>query len=47
MTLQQLSNLCGTNISNLWLLENGQRNAHMLSLNSIADVLKVDVKDFI
>jgi transcriptional regulator with XRE-family HTH domain len=47
MTLQQLSDLSGINISNLWFLENGQRNAHILSLKSIADVLKVDVKEFI
>jgi transcriptional regulator with XRE-family HTH domain len=47
MTLQQLSDLSGINISNLWFLENGQRNAHIISLKSIADVLKVDVREFI
>jgi hypothetical protein len=28
-------------------LENGERNAHILTLKAIADVLTVDVKDFI
>ena len=47
ITLQRLSELCGTDMSNLWFLENGKRNAHILTLKSIADILKGDVKDFI
>lgn len=47
MTLQHLSDLSGINISNLWFLEQGQRNAHILTLKSIADVLKIDLKDLL
>lgn len=48
MTLQQLSDLSGaTDLSNLWFIEKGLRNTHILTLKSIADVLKVDVKEFI
>ena len=47
MSLEQLSVMTGIDLSNLSFLERGQRNAHILSLKSIADVLKVDVKDFI
>jgi transcriptional regulator with XRE-family HTH domain len=47
MGLPKLSALTGIDMSNLWFLENGRRNAHILTLKSIADVLKMDVKDFI
>ncbi len=47
ISLPQLSKLSGIDMSNLWFVENGRRNAHILTLKSIADVLKVDVKDFI
>ncbi len=47
MSLPLLSELCKTDMSNLWFLEQGRRNAHILTLKSIADVLKMDVKDFI
>jgi len=42
-----LLSVTGVNMSNLSFLENGQRNAHILTLKSIADVLGKDVKDFI
>jgi transcriptional regulator with XRE-family HTH domain len=42
-----LGKLTGMNISSLWFIENGERNAHILTLKNIADVLEVDVKDFI
>jgi transcriptional regulator with XRE-family HTH domain len=45
--LPKLSAATGINVSNLWFLENGQRNMHMLTLKSIADALKMDVKDFL
>ncbi len=32
---------------NLSFLERGMRNCHVLSLKSIADVLEMDVKDFL
>jgi len=47
MSLQRVSDLTGIDLSNLSFLERGQRNTHLLSLKSIADVLKVEVKDFI
>ena len=34
-------------LSNLSFLERGMRNCHILSLKSIADVLGMDVKDFL
>jgi transcriptional regulator with XRE-family HTH domain len=45
--LEQLSELTEIDMSNIWFIEKGQRNVHILTLKSIADVLKADVKDFI
>lgn len=48
MTLHTLSKLSGaTDISNLWFIENGQRNLHILTLKSIADALEIKIKDLI
>lgn len=47
MSLQTLAVATSINISNLSFLERGRRNPHILSIKSIADVLEVDVKDFI
>lgn len=47
LSLPKMSKLCNTDMSNLWFLEKGERNAHILTLKSIADVLDVDVKDFL
>jgi len=47
LSLEAMGQLSGIGMSNLWFLENGRRNAHILTLKSIADVLEVDVKDFI
>ena len=47
ISLEKMAVLTGVNMSNLSFLENGQRNAHILTLKSIADVLDKDVKDFI
>ncbi len=47
LSLEAMGELCGVGMSNLWFLEEGRRNAHILTLKSIADVLQVDVKDFI
>jgi transcriptional regulator with XRE-family HTH domain len=47
MSLEKLGELSGIDMSNIWFLENGRRNAHILTLKSIADVLNVDLKDFI
>jgi transcriptional regulator with XRE-family HTH domain len=47
MSLETMAKATSINISNLSFLERGRRNPHILSIKSIADVLKVDVKDFI
>ena len=47
MSMEHLGELIKMNISNISFLERGKRNPHLLTLKSIADVLKVDVKDFI
>jgi len=47
LSLPKLSKLCGIGVSGLWFIENGQRNVHILSLKSIADVFKMDVKEFL
>jgi len=47
ISFPQLSKATGMNVSSLWFIENGQRNAHILTLKSIASVLGVDVKDFL
>jgi transcriptional regulator with XRE-family HTH domain len=45
--LPTLSKLCKIDMSNLWFIERGQRNIHILTLKSIADVFEMDVKDFL
>lgn len=47
ISLLQMSKLCNTDMSNLWFIENGRRNTHILTLKSIADALNVDIKYFI
>lgn len=47
ITLPVMAKLAKTDMSNLWFLEKGDRNAHILTLKSIADVLEMDVKDFL
>jgi transcriptional regulator with XRE-family HTH domain len=47
ISLERMAALSRTDMSNLWFLENGLRNAHVLTLKSIADVLEMDVKKFL
>ena len=47
MSLETLAKSTSINISNLSFLERGRRNAHILSIKSIADTLGIDVKDLI
>lgn len=47
MPINILADLSKIDLSNLSFLERGQRNCHILSLKSIADVLEVDLKDFL
>ncbi|HEX6847461.1 MAG TPA: helix-turn-helix transcriptional regulator [Chitinophagaceae bacterium] len=46
LSLQELGNAIGMNISNLSFLERGKTNPHLLTLKAIADVLDVDVTEF-
>ncbi len=46
MGLPTLSVRSKVDMSNIWFIEKGQRNVHILTLKSIADVLEVDVKEF-
>lgn len=46
MSLPTLGKLCKTDMSNLWFIEQGQRNVHILTLKSIADVFEMDIKEF-
>lgn len=47
ISVRKLGELCQTDYSNLSRFENGQVNPHILLLKSIADVLRVDVKEFL
>lgn len=47
LSLEKMGELSGIDMSNLWFIENGQRNAHILTLKAIADVLRVNVKVFL
>lgn len=47
MTLDTLSKASNIDVSNLWFIENGRRNMHILSLKSIADALGLELKDLI
>lgn len=47
LSLPKLSKLCGIHLTSIWFIENGERNVHILTLKKIADVYKMDVKDFL
>ena len=47
MPINILADLSKIDMSNLSFLERGERNCHILSLKSIADVLGMDVKDLL
>ena len=47
MSMDALGEQINMNISNISFIERGKTNPHLLTLKSIADILKVDVKDFI
>ncbi|WP_259067270.1 helix-turn-helix domain-containing protein [Mucilaginibacter sp. X4EP1] len=47
MPINIMADLTKIDMSNLSFLERGMRNCHILSLKSIADVLDMDVKDFL
>jgi len=45
--IDQMAKLCKIDMSNLSFLERGERNCHILSLKSIADVLEIEVKELL
>ncbi len=47
LSLPKLSKLCNIHLTSLWFIENGRSNVHILTLKSIADVYKMDVKEFL
>lgn len=47
MPINVLAERSKIDMSNLSFLERGRKNCHILSLKSIADVLEMDVKDFL
>lgn len=47
ISMRKLVTLCPLHKSSLSELENGKRDCHILTLKMIADVLKVDVRDFL
>ena len=47
MSLREVGELCGIHLTSLWFIENGRSNVHLLTLKNIADVFKMDVKEFL
>jgi transcriptional regulator with XRE-family HTH domain len=45
--INEMATLAKIDMANLSFLERGTRNCHILSLKSIADVLEMDVKEFL
>ena len=45
--IRKLGDMCNLDYANLSRFENGQIDMKLLTLKTIADALKVDVKDFI
>jgi transcriptional regulator with XRE-family HTH domain len=47
MSMESLGELINMNISNISFIERGKTNPHLLTLKSIADVLKVNLRDLL
>lgn len=47
ISLRMMVTLCPLHKSSLSEIENGKRDSHILTLKMLADILKVDVKDFL
>lgn len=43
----ELAIKCGLTRPTISMIENGQKNSHIMTLNKIAEMLGVDLKDFI
>jgi len=46
-SLKRLGEETGIHYTSIWFIENGRHNVHILTLKSIADIFKMDVKDFL
>lgn len=47
ISMRKLITMCPLHKASLSEIENGKRDSHILTLKMLADVLNVDVKDFI
>jgi len=47
LSQKQLAQMCKLDAGSFWRIEVGQKNSHILTLKTIADVLEVDIKDFV
>jgi len=47
MSMRKLAPLCSLHIGTISEIENGKRDSHILTLKMLADILCVDVKDFL
>lgn len=47
ISLRQLGILCNLQHTHIGRIENGQKSSRILTLKTIADILNVDVKDFL
>jgi transcriptional regulator with XRE-family HTH domain len=47
ITVRQLGELCNLDYANISRMENGKQDVLILTLKNVANVLKMDVKDFI
>jgi len=47
ISMRKLVTLCPLHKSSISEIENGKRDSHILTLKMLADILEVDVKDFL
>lgn len=47
ISMRKLVTLCPLHKSSISEIENGKRDSHILTLKMLADILKVDIKDFV
>jgi len=47
LSLREVGEGCGIHLTSLWFIEKGRSNVHLLTLKGIADVFKMDVKEFL
>ena len=47
ISMRKLVEICPLHKSSISEIENGKRDSHILTLKMLADILEVDVKDFL